>query len=240
MKLAVDLGRGVIGEPACVRLELENRPENVSVVRAALTGVAEAAGFDEELATDVKTAVSEACNNVVIHAYEGQRGAMDVAVNSGDRVDVVVRDHGTGITRLSSPGGPHGTGPGVDQRARGPGGVQEPDRWRHRGADAVQALGGRSAEDGFPRDDESRSGPRHSPRKMWSCGAQPVPLARHVLGRVARATLPRPLHHERAADLYAINDATAGFAEVAADGHLVVGISSSAHRLTVDEGHPGR
>ena len=39
-----------------------------------------------------------------------------------------------------------------------------------------------------------------------------------------------------ASDLYAINDAMAGFAEVAADGHLVVGISSSDHRLTVDAG----
>ena len=93
----------MIEQPSCVRLELENRPENVSVVRAALAGVAEAAGFDDELATDLKTAVSEACNNVVIHAYEGQPGPMRVLVsNSDNRVDVVVRDSGTGIRRLSS------------------------------------------------------------------------------------------------------------------------------------------
>ncbi len=93
----------MIQEPASVRLELENRPENVALVRAALTGLAEAAEFDEELTTDLKTAVSEACNNVVLHAYEGGPGPMYVTVILGpELIDVVVTDRGTGITRLSS------------------------------------------------------------------------------------------------------------------------------------------
>ena len=37
-----------------------------------------------------------------------------------------------------------------------------------------------------------------------------------------------------ASDLYAINDAMADFAEVAADGHVVIAISGSSHRLTLD------
>ena len=69
---------------------------------------------------------------------------------------------------------------------------------------------------------------------MW---CEPVPLVRHLVGRVARATAAGShFTMTGASDLYAINDAMAGFAEVAADGHLVVGISSSAHRLTVDAG----
>ena len=131
----------MIQEPACVRLELENRPENVSVVRAALTGVAEAAGFDEELATDVKTAVSEACNNVVIHAYEGQRGPMRVLViNSGDRVDIVVRDDGTGIRRLSSTADHMGLGLALISALADQAEFKSSTRRRHRGADALPAA----------------------------------------------------------------------------------------------------
>jgi len=227
----------VISEPACVRLELENRPENVSVVRAALTGVAEAAGFDEELATDVKTAVSEACNNVVIHAYEGQRGPLRVLViNSGDRVDVVVRDHGTGIKRLSSPADHMGLGLALisalaDQaefRSPSDGGTEVRMRFR---------LTETATEAGFPSDDEWPVRPdalSEDDVVMW---CEPVALVRHLIGRVARATAAGShFTMTGASDLYAINDAMAGFAEVAADGHLVVGVSSSAHRLTVDAG----
>jgi serine/threonine-protein kinase RsbW len=231
------LGRGVIQEPACLRLELENRPENVSVVRAALTGVAEAAGFDEELATDVKTAVSEACNNVVLHAYEGQRGAMRVLVtNSGDRVDIVVRDDGTGIKRLSSPADHMGLGLALisalaDQaefRSPPDGGTEVRMRFR---------LTETSAEAGFPRDDEWPERPEALAEEDVVMWCEPVPLVRHLVGRVARATAAGAhFTMTGASDLYAINDAMAGFAEVAADGHLVVGISSSAHRLTVDAG----
>lgn len=69
---------------------------------------------------------------------------------------------------------------------------------------------------------------------MW---CEPVPLARHLIGRVARATAASShFTMTGASDLYAINDAMAGFAELAADGHLVVGISSSSHRLTLEAG----
>jgi serine/threonine-protein kinase RsbW len=227
----------VIQESACVRLELENRPENVSVVRAALTGVAEAAGFDEELATDLKTAVSEACNNVVIHAYEGQHGPMRVVVlSSGDRVDVVVRDDGTGIRRLSSPADHMGLGLALisalaDQaefRSPPEGGTEVRMRFR---------LADTGTEAGFPGDDqwpERLEALAEEDVVMW---CEPVPLVRHLMGRVARAAAAAAhFTMTGASDLYAINDAMAGFAEVAADSHLVVGITSSAHRLMVDAG----
>ena len=206
-------------------------------MRAALTGVAEAAGFDEELATDVKTAVSEACNNVVIHAYEGQRGPMRVVViNSGDRVDIVVRDEGTGIKRLSSPPDHMGLGLALisaladhaEFRSPSDGGTEVRMRFR---------LTETGAEAGFPRDDEWPARPdalAEDDVVMW---CEPVPLVRHLIGRVARAAAAGShFTMTGASDLYAINDAVAGFAELAADGHLVVGVSSSAHRLTVDAG----
>lgn len=85
-------------EPPNVCLTLSNRPENVSLVRAVLTGVAEAIELDDERLDDVRTAVTEACNNVVLHAYEGAAGPVEVDVRIGEgRLTVLVRDAGIGI-----------------------------------------------------------------------------------------------------------------------------------------------
>lgn len=82
-----------------VRLTLQNLPENVTLVRQALTGLAGSIGIDETLLSDMKTAVSEACNNVVLHAYDnGGSGPLEVYVcPRGHDVQVVVSDRGTGI-----------------------------------------------------------------------------------------------------------------------------------------------
>ncbi len=81
-----------------VCLNLANRPENVLVVRQALTGVAENLGLDAVEANDLNTAVTEAANNVVQHAYEGEEGPLEVEVYAlQGAVEVVVRDHGIGI-----------------------------------------------------------------------------------------------------------------------------------------------
>jgi serine/threonine-protein kinase RsbW len=79
------------------RLSLPAVPENVAVVRQALTGMTEALGIGPGVLADMKTAVSEACNNVVLHAY-AEGGPVDVfAVARNGDVAVSVRDHGRGI-----------------------------------------------------------------------------------------------------------------------------------------------
>src|ERR1700730_2279973 len=81
-----------------VRLDLSNRPENVLLVRETLTGVAETIGLDGSDLSDIRTAVTEACNNVVLHAYEGEEGPLEVEIDlAADALDVVVRDRGIGI-----------------------------------------------------------------------------------------------------------------------------------------------
>jgi anti-sigma regulatory factor (Ser/Thr protein kinase) len=81
-----------------VCLNLSNSPENVLVVHQALSGVAETLGLDALESNDLDTAVIEACNNVVRHAYEGVEGPLEVEVYAlPGTVDVVVRDHGIGI-----------------------------------------------------------------------------------------------------------------------------------------------
>ncbi len=81
-----------------VRLSLSNRPENVLVVHQAVVGLAENIGLDALETNDLDTAVTEVCNNVVYHAYEGEEGPLEVAVYVfTGAVDVVVRDRGLGI-----------------------------------------------------------------------------------------------------------------------------------------------
>ena len=46
------------------------RPEGVGVVRQALAGMADALDFEASVLADMKMAVTEACTNVVVHAYD--------------------------------------------------------------------------------------------------------------------------------------------------------------------------
>jgi serine/threonine-protein kinase RsbW len=81
-----------------VRLSLSNSPENVLLVRQALSGVAEAIDIDPLELNDINTAVSEACNNVVVHAYGGGEGPLEVDICArAPALRVVVRDRGKGI-----------------------------------------------------------------------------------------------------------------------------------------------
>ncbi|HET9074432.1 MAG TPA: ATP-binding protein [Solirubrobacteraceae bacterium] len=95
-----------------LRLRLASRPENVAVVRAALSGLAGAAGLSRERTIDLKTAVSEACNNVCLHAYpEDEFGPMLVEADlRPDGLEVAVIDHGSGITHVSNRRGRMGLG----------------------------------------------------------------------------------------------------------------------------------
>jgi serine/threonine-protein kinase RsbW len=83
---------------AHVRLTLSSRAENVLLVRQVLTGAAEAACLDQVELNDISTAVTEACNNVVLHAYQGEIGPLEVEMDLDPPVyRVLVRDYGSGI-----------------------------------------------------------------------------------------------------------------------------------------------
>jgi serine/threonine-protein kinase RsbW len=83
--------------PPEVLLVMPARPEGVGVVRQALAGVADALDFDASVLADMKMAVTEACTNVVVHAYD-EEGMLEVEMLAGeDGLTIVVRDHGTGI-----------------------------------------------------------------------------------------------------------------------------------------------
>lgn len=92
-----------------VRLSLPARAEGVGVVRQALAGVADALVVDAAILADMKMAVTEACTNVVVHAYEDDvDGTLEVEMLADKAaLTIVVRDQGTGIqphpTRRGAP-----------------------------------------------------------------------------------------------------------------------------------------
>jgi len=79
-------------------MTLPAKAENVAVVRHALAGLAEEIGMDEPGLADLKTVVTEACMNVVAHAYQGEPGPLSVEARPDeDGLTVIVRDQGIGI-----------------------------------------------------------------------------------------------------------------------------------------------
>src|SRR2546423_4406394 len=87
----------IAAEPE-LRLVLPSRAENVALVRRALSGVVDVLQLGEGRLLDINAAVSEACNNVVVHAYEGTEGPMEVYLCiQPTEVEVIVRDQGVGI-----------------------------------------------------------------------------------------------------------------------------------------------
>lgn len=83
-----------------LRLNLPALPENVALVRAAVGERAEAYGLGNSVIADLKTVVSEASANVVLHAYAGAAdpGPLEIEMTRDTtRVRVVVRDRGLGI-----------------------------------------------------------------------------------------------------------------------------------------------
>lgn len=91
-----------------IRLTLPASAENVALVRHVLGALAEALSMPAEAVDDIKLAVTEACTNVVRHAYRGSDagGSLDVTAEpESGRLTVVVSDHGCGLVPNPEGGG---------------------------------------------------------------------------------------------------------------------------------------
>lgn len=77
--------------------------ENVALVRHVLAGLAEALEMQPAEIADLKTVVTEACMNAVVHAYKpDEPGLLEVeAWPEGENLQVTVRDFGVGIRPLA-------------------------------------------------------------------------------------------------------------------------------------------
>ena len=91
-----------------VRLTLPARPENVAVVRHVLGAFAEALLLPDTVIEDMRLAVTEACTNVVRHAYaDGEPGPVEILIRPvGDTLQVIVSDEGRGLRPSAASSGP--------------------------------------------------------------------------------------------------------------------------------------
>jgi anti-sigma regulatory factor (Ser/Thr protein kinase) len=87
----------------CLHLTLPAQPDSLPLARRAIGAHAEKLGIAQAGIADMKTVVSEACTNVVRHAYAGQdeTGMLEVDLNPEAReLRMVVRDFGSGVRPL--------------------------------------------------------------------------------------------------------------------------------------------
>jgi anti-sigma regulatory factor (Ser/Thr protein kinase) len=85
---------------ADVALVVPAVPDSIAVIRQTVSGICEALGADARVIGDVKLAATEACTNVVLHAYDGSgKGMIEIDASSeGEELVLLVRDQGPGMT----------------------------------------------------------------------------------------------------------------------------------------------
>ena len=87
-----------------VRLTFPAKAEYLLLARLTLSGLARELPIEEELLADLKLAVTEACGNVVRHAYPDAKGDVSLVVTIDDsRLLLTVEDYGAGIQVPDSP-----------------------------------------------------------------------------------------------------------------------------------------
>ncbi|NLZ38817.1 MAG: anti-sigma F factor [Firmicutes bacterium] len=84
-----------------MKLEIPSKSQNEAFARAVVAAFAAQADPTIEEISDVKTAVSEAVTNAVIHGYENKIGTIVITAKlTGPRLEVTVVDYGVGIEDL--------------------------------------------------------------------------------------------------------------------------------------------
>jgi anti-sigma regulatory factor (Ser/Thr protein kinase) len=223
-----------------VRLALPARPENVAVVRQALAGLADALQIDPALAADMKIAVTEACTNAVLHAYNGTEGPLEVTIAADEnRLGVSVRDRGPGFKPLPADGDGTPVGFGLALIASladsfaiqgGAGGTEVQM--------AFMLKPEAGAEPAPPGDGQLRRDLAPPPEHVVLLKARPGPLVAPVLGRVISLLAARAdFSIDRLSDTQLVSDAIAQHSSpYAIDGHVTLELDERGHGLELRVG----
>ena len=86
-----------------IKLEFPSKSVNEGYARSAIAAFAAQLDPTLEELGDIRTAVSEAVTNCIVHAYPNAIGTiyMKARILDGDKLEIVVRDRGRGIENLS-------------------------------------------------------------------------------------------------------------------------------------------
>ncbi len=221
------------------RLIMPGMAPNVAIVRQALTGGLGVLGLGETRLLDINAAVSEACNNVVVHAYPDSEGPMEVFLCIGaTELEVVVRDEGIGIR-------PNQPTPELELQGLGLSLIQTL-------TDRVEFLGGVEqgtkvrmgfSLNGNPLKDRAEDLPgdereAEPPPGELTVAVSPGPLAAPVLGRVIAMLAARAgFSLEGIAEAQLVTDSLAAHASKASiDDRIQLGIDVPERELLVRVG----
>ena len=81
-----------------MKLEFDSKSQNEAFARIVVAAFAAQLDPTIEEIADIKTAVSEAVTNAIIHGYENQMGVVTVICSiSNKELEIVVQDNGRGI-----------------------------------------------------------------------------------------------------------------------------------------------
>lgn len=84
-----------------IRIEFDSKSENESFIRTVIAAFLVEADPDMEELADIKTAVSEAVTNCIIHGYEGGEGTVVLeAFRKGKELEIRIEDFGIGIDNV--------------------------------------------------------------------------------------------------------------------------------------------
>ena len=84
-----------------MRIEFDSKSENESFIRTVIAAFLVSLDPNMEELADVKTAISEAVTNCIIHGYEGKGGVIVVeATIKGRECSFCVKDFGVGIANI--------------------------------------------------------------------------------------------------------------------------------------------
>jgi serine/threonine-protein kinase RsbW len=203
----------VIHESSSIRLRLQSHPACVTLVRAMLSGIGDRFELESELVDDLKTAVSEACNNVVLHAYPNHPGPLEVEIDiDRDGLRIAVIDQGEGIRHVQATADRMGVGLAVisaladraEFQSVPGGGTAVRMSFSLRGA-SISLPAMPAVSDGAPASDGGAAAA--PPDGDVTISVAPVGLIGDVLGRVSRA-LAASAHFsiDRFSDLYLVTD----------------------------------
>jgi anti-sigma regulatory factor (Ser/Thr protein kinase) len=81
-------------------IKVSAQPDKIALIREAVGRRAGELGANRRVVDDLRTVVSEACNNVVLHAYPEDSGERPLEVllrQKQDELQLIVRDEGEGL-----------------------------------------------------------------------------------------------------------------------------------------------
>ncbi len=84
-----------------MKIEFDSRSQNEAFARVVVAAFASQLDPTVEEIIDIKTAVSEAVTNAIIHGYEDNIGLVFVTCRiNGNEIEIIVEDNGRGIDNI--------------------------------------------------------------------------------------------------------------------------------------------